>query len=232
MFKRQSKFIKPIILLFTIFIVSFVQVKRVDAQNAFNGKMKFKVQDENGKSSYITYLFQDGNMRADLPASDMGGKVYMIVKNKSMYVVMPGQKMYIKYSGSLNKLMKFNSDKNEKKPDWKKIMAMAKTGKTKTILGYHCSEFFLPNDNGGGMHIWATTDLGNIAMAQNPMTPNPMLSAINKLGGYFPLLTEETNGAGKTVSKSEVVTMQKKNIDDNLFKIPSNYKKMNMPGMK
>lgn len=237
----KSKIIKPIIRLLTICILLFFQAITVKAQSTFNGKMKFKVQNNGGKDSFITYFFQNGKMRADLPVSAMGGKTYMIFKGKSMYVVIPSQKMYMEYSGSFNKLMKYNpamksnsglKKGNKKKTNWKEIWKRAKTGKTKKILGYLCNQYILPNENGGSMQIWVTNELGDISLMQNPMSPNPVLSEIKKMGGYFPLLTEEYNTNGKVVSKFQVVEVKKEKLTQNLFILPKGYKKMTVPGMK
>lgn len=225
-----------------IFVVALIlSLNIVKAQNQFEGKLKFKIQEENGKTNYMTYYMQNGNMRVDFPNSTMGGEAYMIMKNKSMYMVMTAQKMYIEYSGGLNKLMNsFSALRNttgkqkeaDTKTTWKEKFNKAKTGKTKTILGHLCNEFVLPDNDGNTMHIWATKDLGNIVFMQNPMSRNPFLNGIKKMGKYFPLLTELIGANGKVKSKFEVVEMSKQKLDGNLFNVPQNYKKMSMPGIK
>jgi len=163
----------------------------------------------------------------------------MIVKGKSMYMIMPAQKMYIKYSGGFDKMMNSNQPEDEnaapenkpqKKLNWKKIWEKGKTNNTKTILGYKCTEFVLPNDDGSSMHIWATTGIGNINinMMQNPMSPNPIMNDVKNMGGYFPMLTEQVSAKGKIMSKLEVMDMKEQKLDDKLFTIPSGYKQMKM----
>ncbi len=210
------------------------------AQNNFVGKLKMKVSNGKQKATYITYYFQNGKMRADLPESAMGGKTYMILRDKSMYVVIPSQKMYMKYSGSYDKLMntKFpmeadssTGDSKGQKADWKHIWKKGKTGNTKSILGYNCVEYVFQNDGGGSMHFWVTKELGNLSLMQNPMSPNPMLNLINKMGGFFPLLTVDYGANGKIVSKIEVVQIKKQKLDEVLFALPAGFKEMKLPGI-
>lgn len=224
------------VIFFTVLILSLNVIK---AQNQFEGKLKFKIQDENGKANYITYYTQNGNMRMDFPNSAKGG--YMIVKNKSMYIVIPAQKMYIEYSAGMKELMNSFSapakttgkqKETDTKTNWEEIFNKAKTGNTKTILGHLCDEFVMPGNDGGSTHIWVTKDLGNIVFMQNPMRRNPFLDNVKKMGAYFPLLIEAIDAKGKVISKFEVVEINKEKLDGNLFDVPQNYKKMSIPGMK
>lgn len=226
------------IILFTALILPLNLIK---AQNPFEGKLRFRIQDETGKVSFITYSIHKDNMRVDMMTSVMGGKFYMIIKGKTMYMVMPDQKMYIEYGGGFEKLANLKSPYDipaPSKPDtdnglsFKEVFNKAKTGDTKTILGYKCTEFVLPNSNGGAMHIWANKNFKNIVMMQNQTSSNPILSMAKNMGGFFPLLTEEKDANGKIISKFELVEMSKKKLDKNLFTIPANYKKMVIPGTK
>lgn len=202
-------------------------------QEIFTGTMKFKTRDENGKVSNMTYYGEDGKTRFDM-AGPMG-KMSMISDGKTMDIIMPARKMYMEYSGDMTKMAgPGDTDKpdSQNKTDWKKVMARAKTGKTKTILGHLCDEFVMPNDNGGSMHIWATKDVGSIVLMKTPFGQNPFASEMKEMGSYFPMLTEELDAGGKVISKFEVTKMSRNKPDDSLFKVPSGYKKMSMPGMK
>ncbi len=207
-------------------------------QSSFNGKMKFKIQKKNGKTNYITYYSQNGNLRMEMPGKS--GKGYIISGNGKMEVVMPSRKMYLEYSGGLSKMMQSNplfnnssktNNSNIDNIEWQKMWEKAKTSNTKTILGYKCTEFIMPRDDGGVRHIWTTKDLGNIVILQNPMSSSPFFNEIKKMGAFFPLLSEETDGNGNVISKFEVVEINNEKVDDDLFKIPAEYKKMTIPGM-
>lgn len=235
----NSNQIKPVVGLLTILILSFLPVNVAYSQNTFNGKMEFKIQDQSGKTVNVMYYCQDGNMRMDLPG--MGQKGYIISRKKETYVVMPAQKMYMQYSGDFSKMMNSNpmmqnsqTQKNKLKDttDWMKIWEKAKTGNTKTILGYKCDEFVVRNNDGSSIHIWATKDLGTITIMNTPMSSNIFLHSMQKIGTYFPLLTEDIGPNGKVISKFQVAELKRQKLDDNLFKVPEGFKKMNIPGMK
>jgi len=69
---RLTIFVK--LMLLTLFALMMLPLNIIKAQSSFNGKIEFKMQDKNGKIFHITYFFQNGNMRMDLPKSAMDGK--------------------------------------------------------------------------------------------------------------------------------------------------------------
>jgi len=227
-----------------LLIIMMLPFSLIKAQNSFEGKIKFKTQDETGNVSFMTYYMQNGNTRIDMQASEMGEKTYVIFKSKTMYTVIPSRKMYIEYKGSLDKLMNSKSpddlsSQSKPKPDnednqnWKEAFDRAKTGNTKTILGYKCTEFLFPDsDDRSETSFWATKDFGNVKMMQNPSNQDPLFSFVKYMGGFFPLSTEEKDANGKVAYKAEAVEINKKKLDNSLFDVPENYKKMSVPFMK
>ena len=165
------------------------------------------------------------------------GKMYWISDGRTIDLIMPAQKMYMESPDDLNtnfgssgSVAGSSNDMNGK--DGEKLLAKAGTGKTKKILGHLCREYILPNGNGGSMHIWAATDVGNIQFMKSPMGQNPLQSEINKMGSYFPMMSEEFNSEGKVVNSFEVTEMKKGSVNDSVFKIPAGYEKMSAPGLK
>jgi len=231
----KSKFIKPVIVLFTIFIVSFVQVKQVEAQNVFYGKMKFKSQTLNGKPSYTTYYNKEEKFRVDNRGPNI--KTSIISNGKTTDMVNYTSKVYIEYHEGIYKFVTsmFSSTdtSDEIRPaNWKEILKNAESGKIKTILGHECKEFVMSNNNGGSRHVWAATDLKNLTFIKG-MSHNPFLKQMNNMfGPYFPMLSEKLNADGKVVYKFEVIEMKQGKVDENLFEPPAGFKKINIPGMK
>ncbi len=204
-------------------------------QEIFSGSIKFRDKDENGIVTEISYYSKGGKIRMDM--TNTMGKMYWISDGKNIDLIMPAQKMYMESSDDLNNNFSSSestavSPNDNKGKDWKKVLAKAGTGKTRKILGHLCHEYVLPNGNGDSMHIWAAADVGDIQFVKSPMGQNPLQSEINKMGSYFPMMSEEYNSDGKVVNTFEVTEMNKGNVDDSVFEIPAGYEKMSVPGMK
>ncbi len=80
---------------------------------------------------------------------------------------------------------------------------------------------------------WITSELGNFMMMNNPMGEgfSPSWSKSIKDKGFFPLLVITRDSDGEENSRFEALEVDKKSISDDLFKIPSGYSEMKIPGM-
>ncbi|MDX2043652.1 MAG: DUF4412 domain-containing protein [Acidobacteriota bacterium] len=123
----------------------------------------------------------------------------------------------------------------------------APTGKTETIAGHSCAHWILGEKQdtdvclakglgyfgGGGGDSGSVFDkLRNIALGDKTkaqLESNPEFLKFVE-GGVFPLkLSVIENGQTRTIM--EVTTVERKTLDDSLFAIPSDFKKMEIPGM-
>ncbi len=120
------------------------------------------------------------------------------------------------------------------------------TGKTETIAGHSCTHWILGEKQdtdaclakglgyfGGGGDSGSVFDkLRNIALGDKTkaqLESNPEFLKFVE-GGVFPLkLAVIENGQPRTIM--EVTTVERKTLDDSLFAIPSDFKKMEIPGM-
>lgn len=120
------------------------------------------------------------------------------------------------------------------------------TGKTETIAGHSCTHWILGEKQdtdaclakglgyfGGGGDSGSVFDkLRNIALGDKTkaaLQSNPEFLKFVE-GGVFPLkLSVIENGQPRTIM--EVTTVERKTLDDSLFAIPSDFKKMEIPGM-
>jgi hypothetical protein len=117
------------------------------------------------------------------------------------------------------------------------------TGKTETIAGITCENWLFGDKVemcvakglgyfGGGGSGGILDKLKNFAMRDKikaQLDANPELAKFAE-GGAFPLkMTEIENGQPKTIM--EVTKVERKSLDDSLFTVPADYKKMEIPGM-
>ena len=131
-----------------ILVVSFAQSVSL-SQSQFEGKVKFQVTDESGKSTMLDYFVKDKKFRMEGPESQ-GAFIFDAASNKMM-ILMDAQKMYMEIPFDLNKEM--SKSKEEAKGDFKA------TGETKDILGYKC-EKFIYTDKDTKNEMWLTKELG------------------------------------------------------------------------
>lgn len=124
---------------------------------AFNQSITLEMQTEGNEKAQLDFLFDSKNeevicMKINSDGDDAGGNVYAVITptSSTMFMDMPGMKIKKKVSkeelGNLD-----YADKVPQKSD------LVKTGKTKTILGYSCYEYFYEND-GGKVRAWVTND--------------------------------------------------------------------------
>lgn len=119
------------------------------------------------------------------------------------------------------------------------------TGKSETIAGHTCQHwlmgdkqdtdvclanglgFFGGGQSGSIFEKLKTLGLGDKAKAQ--LAANPEFAKFVE-GGAFPLkISQLENGQSKTIL--EVTSVERKPLDDSLFSVPADYKKMDIPGM-
>ncbi len=123
----------------------------------FNQSITLEIQTDGNEKAQLDFLFDSKNnevicMKLDNSGNDAGGEVYAVITptSSTMFMNMPGMKIKKKVS----KEEMGNLDYADKVPQKSELK---KTGKTKTILGYTCYEYFYENE-GGKMYAWVTTD--------------------------------------------------------------------------
>ncbi len=201
---------------FTAALVFFISV--ISAQN-FEGIIKFKVTYE-GEASEMKYQIKDGKFRMDAPDNKMGGGAFLM-DDKSMYILMPSQKMY----------MEMPIDVADMDVDTDDMTEPNRTGETKVILG-HEAEKWLMKDNEEDIEMWVAKDLGKFVLMNGPMQEQkPAWYKEIENDGFFPMLVINRDKSGNEVGRYEVTELKEQKLSDDLFNIPSGYTKMSMPKM-
>jgi hypothetical protein len=220
-------------------MISCILTSNVEAQNTFQGKLKYQVTQGNKKTSSMTLYSQGDNSRMDMKNPN-GMGIEIISNDKSTYMVFPARKVYSEYSSSMAELMKKGSQmagKNTTPPDTMDKEAMqahlkkAMTGKTKMIMNHKCYEFVLKGDNGETTHVWATKDFGKIDFSGNKNLSNGPFQEMSFMGDYFPVLTQQMDAKGNITTSVKLVEISKKPLDSSIFTVPKNYRQLNMAGM-
>lgn len=199
----------------------------------------------------IKYAIKGTRFRIETQLSQGGtqtGVVLMDSSSGSQTMLMPQTKTYMSLDlnkgGQFGQMVEKMAEKaGEETGDLSKITS---TGQTETIAGHTCQHWRISDKQqtdvclarglgffgGGGQSGGIFEQLKNLAMGDKvkaQLNANPEFARFVE-GGAFPLkISQVENGQSKTVM--EVTSVERKSLDDSLFSVPSDYKKMEIPGM-
>jgi len=215
-----------------IFTLLFISSVSLISQPFFEGKVKFKITHEDDVN-YLDYFMKNKNLRMEM--GDNAEAVFIKNSDKSL-VLMPEEEMYMDLDNSLFSKLPGMSGVNEdvKQESEEFDIEKYKTGKVKSILGYECHQWIFTDENEDGeVEAWVTSELGNFMLMQSPMGAgySPGWSSSVKNNGFFPMLVITREDGGDETSRFEATEINKQNLNDDLFKPPSNYSEMKIPGM-
>lgn len=216
---RASGFVAAAILFTTLCIVSMPGSARAQA---FEGTVAYKITTEEGTIP-MTYMVKGNNVRVEMEGRQ-GMKAVLLIDTKDNKTIMLMEKM--KMYMEMPTMPPPNMD--ESKPE------VTKTGKTRKILGYTCQQILVKEGDKSG-EVWVTKELGKFQMFKmgGPRGQNEdevWQKLIGEEGG-FPLLAI-TKESGKELSRMEATNVEKKSLDNALFKIPEGYKPMDTSMMR
>lgn len=183
------------------------------AQEAFEGKVKFNV-DENGKKQVMDYYAKDKKFRMEMP--DKGGAILFNSNEFKMYILVEKDKIYME---STMMPMSMSSGGG----------SISKTGETKNILGYNCEKFLFTQKDVKG-EAWMTDELGAFMFFMESQKEMPEWQKKILDAGYFPLQITQYNKRKNKQSIYNVVEVTPMELSDDLFEVPPSYKKLDLSG--
>ena len=191
------------LILFLLIGISF-------AQQSFEGKVVFEMQEE-GNKQVMDYYAKDKKFRMDMP--EKGGSIIFDSQKFKMYVIMDEQKMYME-----NSMMPMTAGAGG---------SISKTGETKNILGYDCEKFLFTQKDMKG-EAWMTKELGAFMFFMESQQDMPDWQSEVLDAGYFPLHVTQHNERKNVTSVYNVKEVTPMDLSDDLFVVPSSYKKMDL----
>lgn len=209
---------------FALLIVSIANAQTGLPPKPFEGLMQLQVQD--WQSVEIMQYYAKGEkvrIESSLTTSDAS---YFIIDNvaKKMFVVMPNRDSYMESSLEKPAREKPSANSNAE--------PMTKTDESETILGYPCEHWTL-KEGEITTDIWATKALGTASFAD--LTPSSDTQASFrwedelKARGLFPLRLTQQDSNGTDVYKLIILKIQRKPVNEALFRIPEGYEKIDNP---
>jgi hypothetical protein len=127
-------------------------------------------------------------------------------------------------------------------------LKVSTTGKTETIAGYTCQYwlfgakqdtevclanglgYFASSVGGSGGILEKLKNLALRDKIKAQLAANPEFAKFVESGAFPLKIAEIENGQSKTIM--EVTKVERKSLDDSLFNVPADYKKMEIPGMQ
>jgi hypothetical protein len=172
--------------------------------------------------------------------SQQMGAMLMDFSSGTYTMLMPQAKTYMTMSlgGAGDRMMGEAGDA--------KLPRITSTGKTETIAGYACEHWLIGDDQktdicfakglgyfgaGGQLDnvLGRLKDLPFREKMKAQLEANPEFARFVE-GGAFPLKISQIEG-GQAKTIMEVTNVERKSLDESLFAVPADYKKMEIPGM-
>jgi len=211
--------------------------------NAFEGAITAKMFSGD-QPMEIRYAIKGARTRAETQlsqGSSQTGVMLLDMSSGTQTLLIPQTKTYmiVNWREMAEKMAKGKGTSG----DFSKVTS---TGKTEMVAGFKCQHWIFGDEQntdvclanglgyfGAGEQSGSILDklkslsFGDKIKAQ--LNANPEFAKFVE-GGAFPLkVAKIENGQSKTVM--EVTSIERKSLDDSLFTVPADYKKMEIPGM-
>jgi hypothetical protein len=194
----------------TLILLIFLFAGVTYAQDAFEGKVIFDVE-EDGNKQVMDYYAKDKKFRMEMP--DEGGTILFDSQALKMYVIMDEQKMYME-----TQMMPLSMGR---------AGSVSKTGEIKNILGYDCEKFIFEQEDLEG-EAWMTEELGAFMFFMESQQEMPAWQSEVLDAGYFPLQVTQYNKRENKQSVYNVIEVTPMNLSSDLFVPPSSYEKLDL----
>lgn len=224
MISRQS-FVKHCCLAsFSLFILSIGNAQTGTPAKPFEGLIQLQVQDWQS-AEMVNYYVKGDRARMESSPNTSAEPYYILdYFSKKMFVIMTNKDSYFELSMEKTPSVQASADS---KPE-----SMTKTDETETILGFPCEQWIL-KENDVTTTMWATkafsANVTLLGLQKQDMRVLFRWEEELKSRGLFPLKLTQQDVNGTDVYKFQVLKIQRKTVNDLLFRIPGGYEKIDKP---
>ncbi|MEX0929306.1 MAG: DUF4412 domain-containing protein [Balneolales bacterium] len=205
----------PALLLLLLFAASGL-TQQLRAQQ-FEGTLTYELDTPDEVQS-MTYHMKDNKARVEIAVDELGGNAVILIDSdtENMTILMEQLSMY----------MQIPVPPEEENGQEVQADDFQLTGQKRTIAGIDCQEYIYTDENGHKTEIWTpeADDFGGFlfpGMGEDDSMAN--MPDFN----FFPFLV--VSNAGGESMRMEVVSIEGKSLQDELFTVPSGFREMNMP---
>jgi hypothetical protein len=195
------------------------QDKGAKTSGGFEGSIDF-MQYNGVDTTYYKYYIKGNHVKVDNydpKTNNIEGSFLIDLSTKKMTALSPVRKIYFDQPSGA-------AVKPAGKP------TVTKTGKTKTIGGYKCTEYLVVDaDEGLKIHFWMASGhfdfFGTMLEILNRKDKfSEYYQIITDATGMFPMLAEEEDLSGNPKGLMKAVKVDKGTIANDVFDIPKGYK--------
>ena len=201
------------------------------AQASFEGIVKIKMTGDS-ESFFMDYFIKDDNVRMEINEEE---KVVFIKSGEKSLILMLEDKTFMDLNNPMFSQMPGMSNmKDDDNSSETFDINKYKTGKTQDLLGFECEQWIIKDDEEDAeVEAWVTDELGNFMMMISPMggSASPGWSSSFKNKGFFPMLVITKDEDGEETSKFEVVNVDQKSLNTDLFSAPPDFEELKILGM-
>lgn len=186
--------------------------------DAFEGQIEI-VQESSYSISYFTYFVKNDNIRIDKFDSNhiMEQSLLINIKNKQVYILSPSKKMYTQLD-----IPKTNQPNSEN-------YTVLKTENSRMVGNFQCYQWRVKNkERNTEVAYWVSQNnfyfFDELLRITNSIDNTyEFFEKIPDTQGFFPMLCVERTLLRREKTRTYVVNISDQTIDDQLFKIPSDY---------
>jgi len=163
------------------------------------------------------------------------GQVIFNLETQEMTMIMPEQKMYMKWTPDMMESM------GKMAPEWHGTVEVKKTEDKESIAGYEATKYQVLVDGKMEQEIWMSKDLdvtsdlnlekynhmSSMRMPKVTFQSSPEYQDLMKMG--YPLKEVQFQADGKVIT--QVTKIEKKTIPDSQFEVPAGFQEMDMQQM-
>ena len=202
------------------FLISFILLLSSTNSDieSFQGSIEL-IQKSHYETSYFTYFVKEENVRIDKFDIDhqLTQSLVINLNKEQIYILSPIKKLYSKIEVNKNQKSDYTN------------FTIQKTENSRMVNDYLCYQWRVKNkERNTEVAYWVSQNNFYffeelIRLINSADKTYEFFEKIPETQGFFPMLSVERTLLRKEKSRLYVVNINKSDVNDNLFRIPSNY---------
>jgi hypothetical protein len=186
----------------------------------FEGIIYFETPSEGSQMGELAYKIKGSKVRMEMGEGQQSAAIIYQPEKSESIVLINQMKAYMKMD------MNDEEKAGQNLEEWENS-TLDKSGKRKTIAGHSCEIWEVENENGEKYTLCMAQGLGTFMTPGNPMNQKnaPAWAKMIAREGYMPLEVIKTDSGTQKV-QMRATKIERKSLDDALFKIPEGYRDM------
>jgi hypothetical protein len=209
-------------LLFLAVLVALPACKK-GLGSGFEGEITLKTTRAGNAQDMLVKAKQD-KLRFDMTAGGQSTSAIFDPTQNKVFMVMDAQKAYMEVDFSSPSAPQANVDA--------KAASAEKTGTKENIAGIDCEDWTVKDPSGKHTEVCLADGLAFFDLDGVKGGGQSAFSKQLRDKKQFPLKSVDFDAGGKEVSRTEATKIEKKKLDDSVFKVPSDYTKMTLGNAK